>query len=248
MTPHPRFLVSGWAHDSQSLAPLAQALDATPLDLFDLDPPADTSTPLSPYAANLLRRLESSPQPAVLIGWSMGGMVCLELALHRPTRVRALALIASTPRFRAAPDFPSGIAERQLLGLSRLLQRNPETALRRFYADAWHPAAPPQPDTDQLIERILSRPPIALLRHLEYLQHSDWRSGVSSLHLPLLAIHGSADRVIPTGASEWLCARAPRVRLHIADSAGHTLPMQAPCQVADWIDSFVESSSDRYNP
>ncbi|RKZ33738.1 MAG: pimeloyl-[acyl-carrier protein] methyl ester esterase, partial [Gammaproteobacteria bacterium] len=58
------------------------------------------------------RRMVSgaSEPPAMWIGWSLGGLVAMEVARQYPERVSALTLMASTPRFQRHPDWPNGLA------------------------------------------------------------------------------------------------------------------------------------------
>ncbi len=49
------------------------------------------------------------PADAAWLGWSLGGLVALELARQQPGRARALVLVATTPRFLAGPDWEHGL-------------------------------------------------------------------------------------------------------------------------------------------
>ncbi|MCA1979868.1 MAG: alpha/beta fold hydrolase, partial [Thiobacillus sp.] len=50
------------------------------------------------------------PDGATVLGWSLGGQVALRAALDHPHKIARLALLASTPRFVAAPDWPHAMA------------------------------------------------------------------------------------------------------------------------------------------
>ena len=49
----------------------------------------------SAYAVALASRLARQKHPTILVGWSMGGIVALETAIHFPELVRRLVLISS---------------------------------------------------------------------------------------------------------------------------------------------------------
>ena len=53
--------------------------------------------------------LDSAPQRAAWLGWSLGGLATLNLARLYPDRVRGLIQLASTPRFVASTDWPYGV-------------------------------------------------------------------------------------------------------------------------------------------
>ena len=56
------------------------------------------------WADDLARQL---PDDATLLGWSLGGQVAMRVALDHPHKVARLVLLASTPAFVAAVDWPS---------------------------------------------------------------------------------------------------------------------------------------------
>src|SRR5690554_4795270 len=93
-------LVHGWGMHGGIWAPVVTALgEATAPVCLAL--PGHGSRPAEPaelsrWAAALADAL---PGPRVWVGWSLGGLVCLQLALARPSQVRALVLVAATPRF-----------------------------------------------------------------------------------------------------------------------------------------------------
>ncbi len=49
------------------------------------------------------------PQRAAVLGWSLGGMLALELARQHPRHLGALLLVATTPKFLAGPDWEQGL-------------------------------------------------------------------------------------------------------------------------------------------
>ena len=58
---------------------------------------------LADMAQQLLPQL---PERAVLLGWSLGGLVASQIALAQPERVTALISVASSPCFTAHEDWP----------------------------------------------------------------------------------------------------------------------------------------------
>ncbi len=55
-------------------------------------------------------RIAAATPRALWLGWSLGGLVALRAALDYPANVRGLVMIASSPRFVSAPDWPHGVA------------------------------------------------------------------------------------------------------------------------------------------
>ena len=60
----------------------------------DLNEPDFSTLTISRMVAQVGRGLESSPEPAVLIGSSLGGFVAVQVALKHPDRVTRLVLLA----------------------------------------------------------------------------------------------------------------------------------------------------------
>ena len=58
-----------------------------------------------------------------LLGWSLGGQVAIRLATAARIRVRRLILVATTPRFVAAADWPHGLPDGQVRVMARDLRR-----------------------------------------------------------------------------------------------------------------------------
>ena len=72
---------------------------------------------------------ESGPIPCVLMGWSLGGLVALEVVHRYPERVDALVMVAAAPRFTQAEDWPHGVAPSVLDAFSRTLAEDTKAAL-----------------------------------------------------------------------------------------------------------------------
>ncbi len=53
--------------------------------------------------------IERAPDNAIWVGWSLGGMVALKAVMMRPNIAAGLQLIATSPRFVSASDWPNGV-------------------------------------------------------------------------------------------------------------------------------------------
>ena len=69
-----------------------------------------------------------------LLGWSLGGQVALDLAAALPAGIERLALIATTPKFLAAPGWRCGTPRPLLSRLTHRLHADGERAVNDFLA------------------------------------------------------------------------------------------------------------------
>jgi len=95
-------LVHGAFHAAWSWEPVAAELRARGhrVDVFDLPGAGEDPTPLSEVtldlaAGKVVEVIESSPEPAVLVGHSMGGIVITEAAGRVPSRISRLVYVTA---------------------------------------------------------------------------------------------------------------------------------------------------------
>jgi len=174
-------MITGWAHGASSMQPLADQL-AEDFDVQILT------------GAQVLAK-QSIPDADCIIGWSMGGMLAIELL---PAACKKLVLISSTAKFCAAEDYPCGVQEKVLRRMIAQLRRNPAAVLEEFYKNVRFPR-PPQP----------VEPVEQLAEGLDYLLTADLRSNVPTIGIPVLLLHGEKDLIIPPEASDWLARHLP---------------------------------------
>ena len=214
-------LAAGWAYPPDALAPLANALSE------------DLEVALVP-AEDLTRRLTA---PAWIGGWSMGGMRAMEAAVERPELVCGLVLLASTPRFCSAADFPCGTPPGIVRAMARHLSSKPAAVLGDFFDLS---ASPESLAEEERAARLAQAGAAdALAAGLHYLQQADLRDRMARLPERTLVLHGRADRIIPAGAAEWLAGHHPPARLVVHEQAGHEFPIRQVEWTADRIRDYV---------
>ncbi|TLM62992.1 MAG: alpha/beta fold hydrolase [Deltaproteobacteria bacterium] len=166
-----------------------------------------------------------APGPVLLGGWSLGGMVALELTARKLLPVDRLLLFATTPRFTAAADWSHGLPEIQVRALRRNLERRFETTLADFFALAFA-AGEVSADRLRAIRAFAVRPGgvpdrAAAAACLDLLAGQDQRDLLPAIHCPALVVHGQADRVTPVAAGRALAAALPHGNLLELPETGH---------------------------
>lgn len=169
--------------------------------------------------------LESLPHgPVILIGWSLGGMLGLQLALSEPTRLAGLVLLSATPSFRLRPDWTHACADGVFERFQESLELDEKRLLDRFFALML------QGDTldrrryldivRQAVDRHHPSSPAGLRAGLDLLDKLDLRDSLTGISVPSLVVHGRNDAIVPMGAAEFLADRIPDATLHLLP-AGH---------------------------
>lgn len=178
--------------------------------------------PFSAWQDALLAALPDAP--VVLVGWSLGGMLGLQLAAHHPDRLAGLVLLSSTPCFRRKADWAHGcedavferFAESLASDAARLLDRffalmlQGDELSRRQYLDIAHAA----------LDKRNPASPDGLRAGLALLDSLDVRADLHVIDVPTLIVHGGNDAVTPVGAARFMAGEMPQAMLKILPS-GH---------------------------
>src|SRR5687768_12234394 len=104
-------LLHGWAMHGGIFAPLVDVLrERWTLHLVDLPGHGRARDDAQPLVlAPLAEALAAQLPRALWCGWSLGGLVALQVAQAHPTSVRGLAMLAAPPRFCRGDDWPAGM-------------------------------------------------------------------------------------------------------------------------------------------
>lgn len=237
-------LVHGWGMNARVFDALAGAL-AAEFDVRVLDLPGHggraplQENTLATWADDVAAHL---PDGAALLGWSLGGQVAMRAALDHPRTIARLILLATTPRFVAAPDWSHAMAPYDLAQFGAALVADPRATLLRFLSLQTRGAADQKTLLAALRENLQSMPlpdAQALAAGLAMLRDTDLRAALASLAQPTLVLHGARDMLTPAGAGAAL-ATALRDAQHIEFAhAAHAPHLSHTADVAAAIRSFL---------
>lgn len=182
------------------------------------------------------------PRGAALLGWSLGGMIAMELARRHPRHLRALVLVATTPKFVADPDWEHGMRQevfeefaRGLTGNYRrtvqnflaLQSRGDERALETLHMLRTRLAAHGEPD------------PRALAVGLGVLRDADLRDELPRIDLPSLVVAGDHDRLTPPEAGHAIAMALPSARFRLIERSGHAPFLSHPAAMLAEVRGFL---------
>lgn len=238
-------LIHGWAMHGGLFAPLVDRLGADhTLHLVDLPghghsrEDAHALDP-APVAAELVARVG----PAVWLGWSLGGLFALRAALDHPGAVRGLVMVASSPCFVRAADWPHGVGSELFGQFGAALQRDFRGTLEGFLALEALGAAHAREELRELRQQAFARgepSPAALQQGLALLDRLDLRAELPQLGMPSLWLCGRRDRLVPAAAMPAAAALAPHARSVVIDNAGHAPFLGAADEVARNVATFMQ--------
>lgn len=189
---------------------------------------------LSTLVDDFVRWLDAIEMDTVsLLGWSLGGMLAMELAKRFPARFPRLILVATTPRFVSSHNWQHGLADTAVRSLARDLKRTPITTLEnfwrlQFYGEELIPS-PLLPAVDMM----------TALGGLEILRKVDLREKLVHITSPTLVVHGTADAIIPVAAGRFLANALPCAELLEVCGCGHAPFLSAPLPVTTALRKFL---------
>ena len=202
-------------------------------------PPAFDLWGLCDDAATVLDAL--GLRHAMVVGHSMGGAVALGLAISRPEilseHVAGLVLINSSARGPADRLLARARAAALDWAVVERLSHDPRHGIvfarKNFGVDARrsHVAAARAIGFDSPVRRRRG-----FARRLLGIDLTD---ALATIRLPVLALAGAADRVVPPEGSAEIAALIPGARFELLEGAGHMLPMERSADVADLIAQFT---------
>lgn len=239
-------LVHGWGMHGGIFAPLVPALSSRyTLHLVDLPGhghSAGSGEPLE-LADTTARMLEALPV-AAWIGWSLGGLFALEAARIAPARIGSLALIATTPRFTRAPDWPHAVEAGVFEAFAHDLGLDYRRTLERFLALECHGSDCARDELRALKLALFAHgePDAgALADGLGILAHADLRAALPSITTRTTWIAGARDLLVPPPALAAAAAAMPNARATTIAGGGHAPFVGHPDAVLAELDALLES-------
>jgi 2-succinyl-6-hydroxy-2,4-cyclohexadiene-1-carboxylate synthase len=193
--------------------------------------------PIRDTFADTAAAIAARGRRAIYVGYSMGGRLCLRLALDHPNVVRGLVLVSASPGI-ADPDARRARIESDE-GLAHSVERDGVDAFLARWLDQPLFATVPE-DAPGLQERLLL-PPAQLTHCLRVLgagaMEPMWTE-LAQLAMPVALVTGTLDQKYDTIALQML----ERIRAdvgHVRLEGGHSLPLEQPAVLGGFIAAFA---------
>lgn len=163
-------------------------------------------------------------RPSLLTGWSLGGLVSLQLAQSYPHKTAGLLQVATNPKFVQHDSWQSAIAADVFEQFAASLEKNAAKTIQRFLALQVRGTDTSLRTVRELQHAIDERglPPAgALHAGLNILSGTDLRATVSELECPVSWMLGDRDALVPVTLAETLMQLAPAAQIEVIRGAGH---------------------------
>ena len=230
-------LLPGWGLAAHSMQPLRSALlerlegvnvHIQPLPAIQL---SSLETDLSSLAQQL--------KPGVLVGWSLGGMLAVQLSRRFPEHFPRVVTLASNACFVERRDWPAAMPTDAYKAFYQSYRDDPRQALKRFALLVTQGSSQARQLSRELRWDGLTAE--QRLHGLAVLGMLDNRVALRSPLQPMLHCFAAQDALVPVAAAEAIGALHASSRIAISYQASHALPLEQPqwlaAEIAGWLES-----------
>ncbi len=237
----PVVVLHGWGMNQQVWQPVRARLNARArVSWIDLPGHGHShAMPLGDLAQVVAQVAPHIPAGAIVIGWSLGGLVAQALAQQLGSRISALLLVASTPRFVLGADWAHALPDETLTYFADNLQKDYDAAVKRFFALQFMGVRSDPKALNALRAQVLAYPASlqALDEGLHILRSADFTGQMVTQ--PTLWVLGRLDKLIPVSLAEGLTALG-QTRVEIIQQAAHVPFVTHPDEFMQLVEAFLD--------
>lgn len=223
----PIVLIHGWGLNSAIWQPLAETLKSE-MKVISVSLPGfgdNLNHTIEPYSlANVAELIvKSVNQPAIYLGWSLGGLVATNIALNFPKQVLGLVTVASSPYFVAEDSWP-GIEPEVLSLFHRQLTKDTKKTIDNFLKIQAMGSSTVRDDIKHIRELVMQYEiptKQTLADSLLLLEQVDLRKKLINISVPFLRLYGRLDGLVPKKAIPLISALVPNSDEFIFECSSH---------------------------
>nr|WP_133905467.1 alpha/beta hydrolase [Actinophytocola oryzae] len=226
----PIVFVHGWASSNRAWDGQLDDLELAArhrLIALDLRGHGSSDIPVSGYdrastwADDIAAVLARAGGPALLVGWSYGGLVVTDYLRERGTAgVAGLVLVGALTEM--GRDRPGGAIGAAWDGTMRpSLSDDPDEAVPALTTLAKRMTAAPRPgpEVQRHVGEMLSVPPA--VRKALFRRDVGSADVLASVDVPTLVVHGTEDAVVAPSSAEYAVGKIPGAEMRWISSVGH---------------------------
>lgn len=236
-------LIHGWGCDSRTWKPVLESLQAlASITLIDL--PGFGTSPVVPEFSldSVLHKIAAQvPQDAVVMGWSLGGMLAVQLAARFPERIRAVITLAANLKFVAAADYPAAMSRVINRQFNQGFAQDPQATLKLFFGLLAQGDADERGLLKQLRRNDIGSVTDNWLQALQLLTELDNRTAFAKLVRPGLHLLADNDALVPVAVAELMRQMNPQQEIKIFENTAHALHWSKPQAVIESVAHFLNA-------
>lgn len=244
----PLVFLHGWGFNHSIWHSLTPHLSLFPLYLVDL-PGYGQSRPMS-WSAFKRHLIQHVQRPFIIVGWSLGGLYAMRLAVEEHDVVSSLILLCASPCFIKQGSWP-GISTFFFNVFLQQFKENPQQTLNEFMLTHTADHHCIKDDSILDLEASIGLSPLspnlsnALTNGLHDLRDLDFRSELQQLNQPTCCIFGELDPIVPFETLKTMQDDYPEFTYHGIAQAGHSPFLSHATQVANLIERFIVDASPK---
>jgi pimeloyl-ACP methyl ester carboxylesterase len=218
-------------------APFAQKLAQS----FDLLVPAHPGFGTSPLPAHydsvddlayfyldLMDQL--ALEDAILMGFSLGGWLAMEIAVKSTARLKKLILVDSVG---------IKVSDRWTRDIADIFAESPQALAKMMFHDPSKAPDPTKFTDDQALVAGRNREAMALYGWEPYLHNPKLRGRLHRINVPTLVVWGASDRLVTPAYGKALAESIPGAKFAVIEEAGHGPNMEQPDQFVRLVTEFA---------
>jgi malonyl-CoA O-methyltransferase len=239
-------LLHGWGCDSRTWQPLLESLKShASVTLIDL-PGFGSSASLPEFSLDAVLEAIAVqlPEKSIVMGWSLGGMLAVQLAACFPERVAAVISLAANLKFVASTDYPSAMPRAVNRQFNQSFAQDPQATLKLFggllaQGDANERALLKQLRRNESVEVSDN-----WLQALQLLAVLDNREAFVQLQQPGMHILAEKDALVPIAAAAVMRELNADQQVIELENAAHALHWSQPQELINLVVQFMQNVGD----
>jgi malonyl-CoA O-methyltransferase len=240
-------LIHGWGCNQSSWQPLIPELERLyKISLIDL-PGFGSAPAVDDYSLpQLLSILISQiPDKSWLVGWSLGGMLAIQLAHIYPQKISGVISLAANAKFVADSTYTSAMSLDVNQHFNQSFAADPVATLKLF-SGLLAQGAQDERSLLKMFRKMLTADEVNSnwSQALELLSTLDNQRAISLLKLPCLHIFADGDSLVPVAAATSVVQLNQHHKISIIDQSSHALHWCFPEQTLKLIQNFINSHSE----
>lgn len=182
-----------------------------------------------------------------VIGWSLGVLVAIDIALMHSCRIENLILISGTSRFvqHKPSNYNIGWNKEVVEKMLYMLKENTEETLNMFYKNLFSATEMENGNYDVFMREIKKLNKTNCVKSLciglEYLLAKDFRENLTGIDIPALLIHGDNDFICPAHAGEYIKKHLRKSQIIKFEKTGHVPFFTRTMECYEIINRFISA-------